>query len=95
MMTGFDPAFATPEDYIIGITHQIWEGRDLASLHSYYAPDLPVRSPSGVVSGTQGVIAATLASSTPSRITASPGLSINSTAISAMIWKPPVTNSPR
>lgn len=61
MMTGFDPEFATPEDYIIGITKQIWEDREIASLHRYYAPNIPVRSPTSVVSGNHGVIAATLA----------------------------------
>ncbi len=61
MMTGFDPCFRTPEDYIIGITRQIWEDREIASLHRYYAPRIPVRSPGSVVSGNAGVIAATLA----------------------------------
>jgi hypothetical protein len=61
MMTGFDPQFRTPEDYIIGITRQIWEDREIASLHRYYAPSIPVRSPGAVVSGNHGVITATLA----------------------------------
>jgi hypothetical protein len=61
LMQGFDPQFKTPEDYIIGITKQIWEDRDVASLHRYYAPGIPVRSPAGLVIGNQGVIAATMA----------------------------------
>jgi hypothetical protein len=48
-MTDFDPKFETPEDYILGITHEIWEERAVDTLHEYYAPDIPVRSPAGVV----------------------------------------------
>lgn len=58
-MTGFDPKFATPEDYILGITNEIWEGRGVETLHQYYAPDIPVRSPAGVTIGNQAVIDAT------------------------------------
>ncbi len=60
-MQGFDPKFKNFPDYIIGITHEIWEGRDIASLQHYYAPDIIVRSPASVVQGNQGVIAATMA----------------------------------
>lgn len=60
-MDGFDPQFETPEDYILGITKEIWEDRGIATLHRYYAPDIVVRSPSGVVVGNQGVIGATMA----------------------------------
>ena len=61
LMTGFDPPFLTPEAYIIGITKQIWEDREIASPHRSYAADIPVRSPGSVVCGNHGVIAATLA----------------------------------
>lgn len=61
LMNGFDPHFKTPEDYIIGITKEIWEDRGIATLHRYYAPTIPVRSPSGVTVGNQGVIGATMA----------------------------------
>lgn len=60
-MKGFDPKFADLPDYIIGITKEIWEDRGIATLHDYYAPDIVVRSPSSVVVGNQGVIAATMA----------------------------------
>lgn len=60
-MKGFDPKFADLPDYILGITHEIWESRGLHTLHDYYAPTIPVRSPSGVVVGNEGVIAATMA----------------------------------
>ena len=48
-MKGFDPKWQDVPDYIIGITKEIWEDRGLATLHHYYAPDLPMRFPSGVV----------------------------------------------
>lgn len=60
-MYGFDPRFTDFPDYIIGITKEIWEERGLATLHQYYSPDIIVRSPSSVVVGNEGVIAATMA----------------------------------
>lgn len=60
-MQGFDPKFQDFPDYIIGITKEIWEDRGIATLHQYYAPDIVVRSPSSVVIGNEGVIAATMA----------------------------------
>ena len=60
-MKGFDPKFRDFPDYILGITKEIWEDRGIATLHQYYAPDIVVRSPSSVVVGNEGVIAATLA----------------------------------
>ena len=60
-MQGFDPKFTDFPDYIIGITREIWEDRGVATLHTYYAPDIVVRSPASVVVGNEGVIAATMA----------------------------------
>ncbi|SHH41027.1 SnoaL-like polyketide cyclase [Cognatiyoonia sediminum] len=60
-MKGFSNRFTDFPDYIIGITKEIWEDRGIGTLHDYYAPDIPVRSPSSVVKGNQGVIAATMA----------------------------------
>lgn len=60
-MQGFDPRFADFPDYIVGITRQVWEDRDIASLHRYYAPEIVVRAPASVVVGNRGVIAATTA----------------------------------
>ena len=59
-MQGFDSKFKDFPDYIIGITKEIWEDRGLATLHQYYSTDIVVRSPSSVVVGNQGVIAATM-----------------------------------
>jgi predicted ester cyclase len=60
-MQGFDSKFRDPPEYIIGITKEIWEDRGIATLRRYYAPDVIVRSPAGVVQGNEGVIAATMA----------------------------------
>ena len=50
-MQGFDPKFNTFPDYILGITHEIWEQRCVDSLNQYYADDIIVRSPASVVIG--------------------------------------------
>jgi len=60
-MNGFDPKFKDFPDYIIGMTKEIWEDRGIATLHNYYTPDIPVRSPNSFVVGNQDVIAATMA----------------------------------
>lgn len=60
-MKGFDPKFRDFPDYIIGITAEIWEGRGLTTLDAYYAPDVIMRMPLGIVRGNQAVIDGTLA----------------------------------
>lgn len=60
-MKGFSNRWTDFPDYIIGITKEIWEDRGIATLHEYYAPQIVVRSPASVVTGNQGVIAATMA----------------------------------
>ena len=60
-MKGFSDRFTDFPDYILGITQEIWEHRNLATLHHYYAPDIPVRSPGSIVFGNEGVIGATMA----------------------------------
>ena len=58
---GFDARWRDFPDYILGITAEIWEGRDVGSLRATYDPDIPLRTPSGVIRGNEAVIAATLA----------------------------------
>jgi len=58
-MKGFNPKFVDFPDYILGITHEIWEERGVDTLHHYYAPDIVVRSPASVVVGNTAVIEAT------------------------------------
>lgn len=60
-LPGFDERWIDVPDYIIGITKQIWEDREIHSLHDYYGSDLIVRSPASVVQGNAGIIAATQA----------------------------------
>jgi hypothetical protein len=60
-MTGFDPRWRDFPDYILGITREIWEDRGIATLRHYYAQDVVVRSPGSIVVGSEGVIAATMA----------------------------------
>ncbi|MCC7321419.1 MAG: ester cyclase, partial [Rubellimicrobium sp.] len=54
--------FANLPDYIQGVTWEIWEGRQIASLHRAYAPDMVARSTLGVMTGNEDVIRDTLAS---------------------------------
>ena len=58
-MQGFDAKFKDFPDYILGITHEIWEQRGVETLNHYYAPEIIVRSPASVVVGNQTVIDAT------------------------------------
>lgn len=60
-MKGFSERWRDFPDYILGITREIWEGRDVAALERCYAPDIPVRTPMGVSRGNAGVIASTMA----------------------------------
>ncbi|MEL6607724.1 MAG: ester cyclase [Pseudomonadota bacterium] len=60
-LPGFDPRWSSVEDYILGITEDIWERRQIDSLTRYYADGLIVRSPASVVVGNDGIIAATMA----------------------------------
>ena len=60
-MRGFNNRWKDFPDYILGITHDIWEGREIDSLEHYYTKDIPVRSPGSVIIGNEAVIAATTA----------------------------------
>ena len=60
-MKVFDPRFADLPDYIPKITHEIWEGCGLASLHHYFGRDIPVRMPMGMTIGNAATIDGTLA----------------------------------
>ena len=60
-MKGFDPRFKDLPDYILGITREIWEDRGIATLHHYYAEDVVMRFPLGIVLGNQAVIDGTRA----------------------------------
>jgi len=60
-MKGFDEQFADFPDYIIGITHEIWEERGLgAKMRRHYHPDVIVRTPGGISVGEPASTAATM-----------------------------------
>ena len=58
---GFSQEYADFPDYILKITEAIWEGRGIGSLNRLYAPDIPMRFPSGVSMGNQATIDGTMA----------------------------------
>ena len=60
-MKGFDKKYKSFPDYILKITKQIWEGKDVNSIANFYTEDIPVRSPFGVTYGNKPVIDATFA----------------------------------
>ncbi len=60
-MKGFDDKYKDFPDYILKITKQIWEGKDVNSISKFYSKDIPVRSPFGVTYGNKPVIDATFA----------------------------------
>ena len=58
-MKGFDKKYKDFPDYILKITKQIWEGKDVNSIGEFYTDDIPVRSPFGITYGNKPVIEAT------------------------------------
>ncbi len=60
-MKGFDKKYKDLPDYILKITEQIWENKDVESIGKFYTKDIPVRSPFGVTYGNKPVIDATYA----------------------------------
>ena len=60
-MKGFDNKYTDFPDFILKITKQIWEGKDVESISNFYTDDIPVRSPFGTTIGNKPVIDATYA----------------------------------
>ena len=60
-MKGFDNKYKDFPDYILKITKQIWEGKDVNSISKFYSKDIPVRSPFGITYGNKPVRDATFA----------------------------------
>ena len=46
-MKGFDNHFDNLTDYILKITYQIWEDKEVESIRKYYSEEIPVRSQIG------------------------------------------------
>lgn len=60
-MQGFDTEFTDLVDYILRITHRIWEGKQVGLCYDYYSADCPVYALSGVTIGAAEVTQNTLA----------------------------------
>jgi len=60
-MKNFDPKWRDFPHFIIGITKEIWEDRQINLLETCYAPNIIVRGASGMKIGNQAVIDDTLA----------------------------------
>ena len=60
-MKGFDAKWRDVPHFIIGVTKEIWEDREIASLTHRYREGLVVRSSASVLVGNERIIAATMA----------------------------------
>ncbi|MEM8958547.1 MAG: ester cyclase [Pseudomonadota bacterium] len=58
---GFAAHWETPEEFILGITEEVWEQRKVDALLDYCSEDLVVRAPDVVLQGNGMKVAATLA----------------------------------
>lgn len=61
-LRGFEQRFHDLPDYILRITEEIWEGRDVDAIRTYYHPDCLVHTGMGSgVAGVEAVVSGTLA----------------------------------
>lgn len=60
-MDGFDPKFADFVDYIIRITHEIWEEKAIGRLYDYYANTVQIHTSDGTIHGRDAIMAGTIA----------------------------------
>ncbi len=60
-MEGFDPRFADIVDFILGITHEIWEEKAIGKLYDYYANTVRIHTSDGTIYGREAVLAGTMA----------------------------------
>ncbi len=61
-MEGYNPRYKNIVDYIIGVTHEIWEEHGIGKLYEYYANTVKMHTASGLKFGREAVIAATIES---------------------------------
>ena len=59
-MRGFDPQFQDIVDYIVKITHEIWEERGVGRLYDYYGTNMRIHTSGGEIFGRDAVIAGTI-----------------------------------
>ena len=60
-LQGFDPKFNDIVDYIIRITHEIWEEKAIGKLYNYYANTVQIHTSGKTIYGREAVIAGTIA----------------------------------
>ena len=61
-MRGFDPQFRDIVDYIVKITHEIWEERGIGRLYEYYGTNMRIHTSSGDIYTRDKVIESTIQS---------------------------------
>lgn len=59
-LDGFDPKFNDFVDYIIRITHEIWEEKAIGKLYDYYANTIQIHTSGGTIYGRDAVLAGTI-----------------------------------
>lgn len=59
-MQGFDPKFTDIIDYIIRVTHEIWEEKAIGKLYDYYANTIKIHTSDGTIYGRDAVLAGTI-----------------------------------
>jgi len=59
-MKGFEPRFVDLPDYILKITREIWEGRQVGAIRRYYAADCILRTPLAITKTSEDVVRGTL-----------------------------------
>ena len=60
-MRGFEDTYTDIVDYIVRITHRIWEDQDVGYIYDTYAPGCSVHDDSGLTVGVEHVVEATMA----------------------------------
>lgn len=60
-LSGFDPKFNDFVDYIIRITHEIWEEKAIGKLYDYYANTVQIHTSGRTIYGRDTVLAGTIA----------------------------------
>jgi predicted ester cyclase len=59
-MAGFDPVYADIVDYIVQITHRIWEEKEIGLIYDTYVHNVSVWTTEGLSYGREAVIASTI-----------------------------------
>ena len=58
-MHGFDPEFKDLRDFILKITHRIWEEGGIDRIRDYYNESVPVKTPLSVTNLVEDVVRST------------------------------------